>query len=105
MHIVPVATGIRAYRRRRGSVWPDFPPIQARPPQEYASSAYDARDQTHIVQDIEGGLPTWGYDGRQMITQQQNPNGTATNISYDGNRQALTIRHTHPDGTRLDSAL
>jgi YD repeat-containing protein len=69
------------------------------------TSTFDARSQLTLLQDIEGGRTTWSYDARQMNSRQQNPNGTSTNISYDGKGQCTTIRHLHPDGTRLDSAL
>ncbi|MEP6755220.1 MAG: RHS repeat-associated core domain-containing protein, partial [Chthonomonadales bacterium] len=75
------------------------------------SWSYDARNANATVADpgfapisIPGGITTWTYDPRGMVSRQDNCDATHTTLTYDGNGQPLQIEHLTNASAQIDRA-
>jgi RHS repeat-associated protein len=66
--------------------------------------AYDALNRITAMWDAESPsrLTTWVYDARDLMTRQENWNGTKTTIAFDARGLFSGIRHTKSDGTVIE---
>jgi YD repeat-containing protein len=60
--------------------------------------SYDARNQTQSLVDIEGGVYTWSYEGRGLVSRQDYPNTAWMTATYDANGHTLQMRYAYLAG-------
>jgi RHS repeat-associated protein len=66
--------------------------------------AFDPINRMTAMSDPGNNLTTWLYDARDVVTRQENWNGTIATVAYDPRALITGLRHSKSDGSLLEQA-